>query len=56
MSVKWTQLCVNKSATTLSAAMNADVKMDISLWQELTSVQVTCLLLLLLHQSKCKSA
>ena len=56
MSVKWTQLCVNKSATTLSAAMNANVKMDIGLWQELTSVQVICHRLMLPHQyniSKC---
>ena len=55
MSVQLTQLCVNKSATTLLEAMSADVKMDISLWQEVTSVQVIChrLLLLQQHISKC---
>ena len=41
MSVKWTQLCVSKSATTLLEATSANVKMDIGLWQELTSVQVS---------------
>ena len=50
MSVKWTPLCVSKSATTQLEAMSANVKMGTSLWQELTSVQVICHLLLLLHQ------
>ena len=40
MSVKWIQLCVSKSATTLLEAMSANVKTGTSLWQELTSVQV----------------
>ena len=40
MSVKWTKLCVSKSATTLLEAMSAGVKLDISLWQEQTSVKV----------------
>ena len=40
MSVKWTRLCVSRSATTLLEAMSANVKMGISLLQEPTSVQV----------------
>ena len=49
MSVKWTRLCANKSATTLLEATSANVMMGTSSWQELTSVQVICHLLLLLH-------
>ena len=44
MSVKWTKLCVSKSATTLLEVMSANVKMGISLWQEPTGVKVQCLL------------
>ena len=40
MSAKWTRVCVSRSATTLLEVMSANVKMGISLWQELTSVRV----------------
>ena len=53
MSVQWTQPCVNKSATTLLEAISAGAKLDISLWQEQTTVQVYVFMIPQQNLSKC---